>query len=91
MPAGEIDLNADGLMDFVMSAGGKGIEVYLGGPKGPFDKRAALQKLPTAGVIRFSDFNADGLSDLVLYNPQSFEAPVRIGRNTGALPGSPGN
>lgn len=91
MPAGEIDLNADGLMDFVMSAGGKGIEVYLGGDKGPFDKRTALQKLPTAGIIRFSDFDADGLTDFVLYNPQSFDAPVRIGRNLGALPGSPGN
>lgn len=91
MPAGEIDLNADGLMDFVMSAGGKGIEVYLGGRDGPFDKRAALQKLPTEGIIRFADFDADGLTDLVLYNPQSFDAPVRIGRNLGALPGSPSN
>lgn len=91
MPAGEIDLNADGLMDFVMSAGGKGIEVYLGGEKGPFDKRTALQKLPSAGIIRFSDFDADGLTDIVLYNPQSFDDPVRIGRNLGALPGTPDN
>jgi len=91
MPVGEVDLNADGLMDFVMSAGGKGIEVYLGGSEGPFDKRSALQKLPTAGVIRFSDFNDDGLTDFVLYNPQLFDTPVKIGRNTGALPGSPGN
>ncbi|MGI9206298.1 MAG: FG-GAP repeat domain-containing protein [Woeseiaceae bacterium] len=91
MPAGEIDLNADGLMDFVMSAGGKGIEVYLGGDKGPFDKRTALQKLSTAGVIRFSDFDADGLTDFVLYDPQSFDAPLRIGRNLGVLPGSPVN
>lgn len=90
MPAGDIDLNADGLMDFVMSAGGKGIEVYLGGSKGPFDKRTAVQKLPTAGVIRFSDFDDDGLTDFVLYNPQSFDDPVRIGRNKGQLPGSPG-
>ncbi|MFK8014003.1 MAG: FG-GAP repeat domain-containing protein [Gammaproteobacteria bacterium] len=85
MPRGGVDLNADGLMDFVASDNGKGIEVYLGGDKGPFQKRRARQKLPTAGVIRFEDIDGDGLPDFVLFDSQSFEPVVRIGRNTGAL------
>lgn len=89
MPTAGPDLNADGLMDFITSANGKGINVYLGSADGPFAKRFSRQKLPSAGVIRFADFDDDGLPDFVLFNPQSFDLPVRIGRNTGALPGSP--
>lgn len=85
MPRGNVDLNADGLMDFVASADGKALEVYLGGPEGPFERRNARQKIPTAGAIRFSDYNGDGLTDFVLFDSQSFEPIVRIGRNTGAL------
>ena len=89
MPRAGVDLNADGLMDFVTSADGKGIEVHLGDEKGPFGRRDALQRLPSVGVIRFSDFDGDSLPDFVLYDPQSLDAPVRVGRNLGALPGSP--
>ena len=90
MPAGGLDLNADGLMDFITSADGKGIEVYLGSSESPFENRSAIQKLSTTGVIRFSDFDGDNLPDFVLFNSQIFDAPVRIGRNSGNLPGSPG-
>lgn len=86
MPKAEIDLNADGLMDFVTSGDGKSLDVYLGGRDGPFARRSARQDLPTAGVIRFGDLDGDGLPDFVLYNPQDVDAPVRIGRNRGALP-----
>jgi hypothetical protein len=89
MPAGGLDLNADGLMDFVTSANGKGIQVYLGGSEGPFDGRPSTQKFSSTGLIRFADFDDDGLTDFVLYNPQEFDAAVSIGRNLGALPGSP--
>lgn len=89
MPTSGIDLNADGLIDFVSSANGKGIEVYLGTADGLFAKRSRQQKLSSVGVIRFADFDGDDLPDFVLYDPQSFDAPVRIGRNTGLLPGTP--
>ena len=90
MPTSGIDLNADGRMDFVTSANGKGIEVYLGTDDGLFARRKDLQKLSSKGVIHFSDYDDDGLPDFVLYDPQSFDASVKIGRNQGALPGSPG-
>ena len=89
MPTAAVDLNADGLMDFVASADGKGIEVYLGGSDRPFSRRTALQKFPSAGIVSFADYDADGLPDFVLFDPQSLESILRIGRNTGALPGSP--
>lgn len=88
MPRGEVDLNADGLMDFVTSANGDGIEVYLGGEDGPFRRRAALQKLPSAGRIHFGDLDGDGLADFVLFDPQSPGTPVRVGRHRGVLNGT---
>jgi len=81
MPTGRVDLNADGMLDFVTSANGKGIEVYLGGSNGPFSKRTAIQKFPSAGIIRFADFDADGLLDFVLFDPQSLDSTLRIGRS----------
>ena len=89
MPAGGLDLNADGLMDFVTSDNGKGIQVHLGGDRGPFGRRPRTQKLASTGVIRFAHMDDDPLMDFVLYNPQAFDAPVTLGRNTGRLPGSP--
>jgi hypothetical protein len=88
-PPTGLDLNADGLMDFITSANGKGIEVYLGGEAKPYAKRTAMQKFPAAGVIHFADFDDDGLLDFVLFDPQEFNTTVRIGRNRGKLPGSP--
>jgi hypothetical protein len=83
-----LDLNADGLMDFITSNDGKGIEVFLGGESKPYVKRTARQKFPTAGVIHFADFDGDGLLDFVLIDPQEFDTLVRVGRNRGVLPGS---
>ena len=74
MPTGGLDLNADGLMDFVTSANGKGIQVYLGGGDGPFARRPSTQKFTSTGVIRFADIDDDRLTDFVLYNPQAFDA-----------------
>lgn len=86
-----LDVNADGFMDLVTSADGKGIEIFLGGTEKYFRKRTAIQKLPSAGVINFADFNNDALPDFVLFDPQRFDTPVRIGINRGELPGSPGS
>jgi len=83
-----IDLNDDGIMDFITSANGKGIEVHLGGGRKPYAKRTAMQRFPSAGKIHFADFDDDGLLDFVLINPQEFDSVVRIGRNRGILPGT---
>ncbi len=85
-PRGEVDLNGDGVLDFVTSANGDGIEVYLGEPDGVFRRRALEQELPSAGRIEFADMNGDALPDFVLYNEQQPGAPIRIGINRGALP-----
>jgi len=84
-----LDVNSDGFMDLVTSADGKGIEIFLGGAENHFRKRNAIQKLPSAGVIKFADFDNDGLPDFVLFDPQRLDTPVRIGINRGELPGSP--
>jgi hypothetical protein len=89
MPRAGLDLNGDGLMDFISSANGEGIEVFLGGDKGLFDKRSAIQRFPTTGRIHIGDINDDGLADFVLFDPQSPEPIVRIGLNRGVLPGTP--
>jgi hypothetical protein len=91
MPQAGLDINADGLMDVVTSANGKGIEIYLGTDNEPFTRRTAKQKMVTTGRIHFSDYNNDGLLDFVLFDSQSFEAPVQIGRNLGVLPNSKTN
>jgi len=88
LPPVGLDLNADGRMDFITSANGKGIEVYLGGDTRPYARRTAIQNFPTAGAINFADFDDDGLLDFVLFDSQEFDGVVRIGRNLGTLPGS---
>jgi hypothetical protein len=39
-------------------------------------------------VIRFGDLDGDGLLDFALFDPHSFNVPVRVGRNLGRLPGA---
>jgi hypothetical protein len=88
IPTLNADLNGDGLLDFLSSDGGRGVEVYLGGKHG-FATRHAHQDLPTQGRVRFGDLNGDGLADFVLYAPRLPDSPLRLGTNLGSLPGSP--
>ena len=89
MPRAGVDFNGDGLMDFVSSANGKGIEIFLGADEGPFAKRTAIQRMPTTGIIHVDDLNGDELADFVLFDPQAINPVVRIGVNLGVLPDSP--
>ena len=89
IPAPNADLNDDGFRDFLGSGGGKAIEVFLGSADGPFAKRGGRQSMRTAGVIYFGDFDGDGLEDFILHDPHNFDIPIQIGRNLGALPGTP--
>ena len=86
MPRAGLDLNGDGLMDFISSANGKGVEVFLGGDEGPFGRRAGIQRMATNGIIHIDDINDDGLADFVLFDSLEIDAAVRIGVNQGALP-----
>jgi hypothetical protein len=63
--------------------------VFLGNAEKPSNRRTAMQKLDSTGTIRFSDFDDDGLLDFVLFDSQQFDVPLKIGRNLGALPGTP--
>ena len=40
-------------------------------------------------VENYFDFDDDGLLDFVLFDSQQFDVPLQIGRNLGALPGTP--
>lgn len=88
LPAATTDVNSDGYLDLVSSGGGKSIEGFLGDRGGRFAKRAKRQKIPTAGVIHFADFDQDALQDFVIFDTHRFDIPVRIRRNRGFLPGN---
>lgn len=88
VPVANVDLNGDGLLDFVSSGGGKAFEVFAGDPQKPFAKRSARQKMSTAGVVRFAEYDGDGLLDFLIFDPHNFDVPVQVGRNLGALPGT---
>jgi hypothetical protein len=83
------DWNGDGWRDLLGSGDGEALEVHLGDPEEPFDRRAARQDLDTGGRLRIGDWNGDGLSDWLLYDPRRPDVPIRLGTNRGLLPGTP--
>ena len=89
VPTFLFDLNGDGRRDFLSSRDGTGLEIFLGSDATDYRKRAAHQRIETTGVVRAGDWNADGLLDLVLYNPRQPDHPIRLLINRGLLPGSP--
>ncbi|HEY8154845.1 MAG TPA: VCBS repeat-containing protein [Myxococcota bacterium] len=82
------DLNSDGRLDLIAPSDGSLLEVHLGAPGPAFDPRAIRQSFDTTGVIRFGDLDRDGLLDFVLHDPRRPGTPIRVGVNTGALPGT---
>ena len=83
------DWNGDGLRDLLLSGDGRAIEIRLGAERKPFSRRAVRQRLDTNGRVRLGDLEGDGLPDFVLFDPRRADAPIRVGRNRGALPGTP--
>lgn len=82
------DLNGDGLHDLLGSGDGDRLEIHLGDREQGLGARRSLQALDTGGRIRFGDLEGDGLADFVLYDPRRPDAPVRVLRNRGLLPGT---
>ena len=82
------DLNNDGRLDLIAPSDGKQLEVHLGAPGPAFAPSAIHQSFDTTGVIRFGDLDRNGLLDFVLFDPRSPGTPIRIGVNSGSLPGT---
>ena len=83
------DLNSDGFPDFLTSGGGEELVFYPGGPDGPIGKRGVSQDMFTEGMIRFGDWNGDGLQDFLVFDPQRYGSSVYLAKNLGRLPGTP--
>jgi hypothetical protein len=88
VPTGNFDVNDDGFPDLLASGEGDRLEVWLGGSEGLSSDTAGDQEMPSNGRLRVGEWNGDGLPDFVLYDPRELEAPVRIARNRGILPGT---
>ena len=88
VPNVRADLNGDGYRDLLNSGSGKRVEVFLGGSRDPYKRRAARQSFATNGRIRFGDLEGDGMADFVLYDQRDQDGPLRLVRNLGILPGS---
>jgi hypothetical protein len=80
------DWNGDGFVDLISAGHGSAVEIWLGGPRHRFRTRQAQQELDTGGRLRVGDLDGDGLPDFVLHDPRRPDAPMRVGRNLGALP-----
>ena len=78
LPNIRADLNGDGYRDLIRSGRGDEISLYAGGPKNDFKRRTARQKMDTRGEMTFGDWNGDGLTDLLLYDPKTAGVPLRL-------------
>jgi hypothetical protein len=90
LPAWHLDLNGDGYRDLLTSGGGAQIEVMLGGNEQRYGQRDAEQEADTQGLLRSGDLDGDQLPDLVVFDPITSNATVRLFRNRGVLPRAAG-
>jgi hypothetical protein len=88
LPAWHLDLNGDRQLDLLTSGGGTKIEVTLGGGDRRYDERAASQEVDTQGLLRSGDLDGDPLPDLLLFDPMTSDATVRLLHNRGMLAGT---
>jgi hypothetical protein len=92
LPFTEADWNGDGFLDLCWADGGGELRFRLGErrPAGAgFGRVAAALPLPLSGDLVAADLDADGLVDLVAWDPLDAEGRLHIGRNRGVLPGTP--
>jgi hypothetical protein len=82
------DWNRDGHRDLLDSAGGRGAEVWLGGPEHAFARATSMDAFDSNGRISIGDVDGDGLPDFVVHDPRREHAPLQVGVNRGALPGT---
>lgn len=92
LPFTQADWNGDGRLDLCWADGSGVLRFRLGEqrPAGPgFGRIVGSLPLPISGDLVAADLDADGLRDLVAWDPLDDEGRVRVGINRGALPGTP--
>ncbi len=92
LPNSEGDWNGDGRRDALYQHSGDTLGVRLGvaRDKGPgFGSKVAEQpSRVSAGFLRVSDLDGDGLDDFVSYDPRDAEGRLYVSYNRGVLPGT---
>lgn len=88
LPAWHLDLNGDRQLDLLTAGGGTKIEVSLGGSDQRYGRRDAQQEADTQGLLRSGDLDGDQLPDLLIFDPITSGATLRLFRNRGVLPGT---
>lgn len=89
-PTVDGDWNADGRRDLLLGLSSDEIGIFLGtrGERGAgFSASEARQRAPASGRSFVTDLDADGLDDLIVYDPSDASGAVHWLRNTGVLPG----
>ena len=64
---------------------GERIEILFGGPGKNFERVNVEHAMDTQGLLRLGDWNSDGLTDLLIFDPQDPEQTVRIAINRGVV------
>ena len=88
LPSLREDWNRDGQRDLLGSAGGAGVEVWLGGPEHRFARADSRDPFDSSGRVSTGDLDGDSLPDFVVYDPRRDDAPIHVGINLGKLPGT---